>query len=60
MEKAITKGGGRYKVSVSWKTKIKFEEIELSLIEVSHTLGGPGEGRVEGSLREVERALMIL
>jgi hypothetical protein len=37
--------------------EIKFEEIEVSL---TLRLGGTGEGRVEGRLREVERVWILL
>ena len=42
-DKVRAKGGGREKVSELPKTELKSEEIEVSL-----TLGGGGEGRVQG------------
>jgi hypothetical protein len=44
-DKVRAKGGGRPGVSVS---VMKDKELKLKEIEVSHTPGGSGEGRVQG------------
>ena len=45
-EKTRTNVGGRYKVSMSRVMKNKDKKVEE--IKVSHTLGGVGEGHVQG------------